>query len=463
MAQLGRTTPQSTTRVGWQLVIPQRWAFARPDADVDAASWTTAPLFSKIDEATPDTSDEISSETLGIAGSTSIYKARLEDVADPQVATDHELRVWYKATFTLGTTASGVVELREGGVLRATLTATLTASYQSFVYLLSAAEANAITDYTNLEVWFYGTFGVGNLGGVQITWFEFAEPATVATSATNAPAGVATGTGVANDAQVSLAPGSGNAGATGAAGGPTSLVSPNVGVATGAGVGNDATVSLSPGTGVAGATGAAGGPTSTVAPVVGVATGAGAANNATVSLSPGTGVAGATGAAGGPTSTVSPTSGVATGTGAANDASTTLSAGTGVAGGTGSSGGPTSSVAPVVGVATGSGAANDATVSLSTVVNAGVATGSGTAGGPGSSVAPGAGAATAVGAAYDATITALTVGAPGRIFAWIDKQRSKTDLDRATTEVSAEHGSTEASASRGRTLTSVSVPSTHTG
>lgn len=157
-----------------------------PDADDAAGSWTTAPLFSKINEDAPDDSSQISSETLVAPGTTSVAKISLGSLNDPSASTDHTLRVRAKVTLTLGTTETFTAELRQGSTLIATLTQSpLTTSYAFYEYTLSTAEADAITDYTALAVWMSGTFSAGNLGGVQVSWLEFDCPTISASSTSN--------------------------------------------------------------------------------------------------------------------------------------------------------------------------------------------------------------------------------------------------------------------------------------
>lgn len=150
--------------------------YSRPDADVSAGSWVTTPLFSKVDEDTANVADSISSEVLVLAGSTSSADLGLASLTDPATSVGHVLRVHYKATFTLGSAATGTAQLRQGGVLIATLSASLTTAFATYEGTLTAAEADAITDYGALFVRFSGTFGVGNLGSVQVAWVEFEVP-----------------------------------------------------------------------------------------------------------------------------------------------------------------------------------------------------------------------------------------------------------------------------------------------
>lgn len=159
------------------LSIIQLQQVGGPTSDIAAGSWTTAPLFSKISQGSPDDSTSIASEVLGVAGTTTVAKIGLGSLTDPVSSVGHAIYARAKATFTLGTTASLKVELRQSSTLIATLTAAaLTSSFAFYTYTLSSGETDSITDYTALALWITGTFGVGNLGGVQVSWAKIQTP-----------------------------------------------------------------------------------------------------------------------------------------------------------------------------------------------------------------------------------------------------------------------------------------------
>lgn len=138
--------------------------FARPDADQAAGSWTTAPLWSKIDEGS-DGGDTIASDAVGNNTNTTNADLRCSDVIDPAVATGHTIRARWAASSSNDMTPHA--ELWEGvpdvGTLRAELTVAelTTTTEQTDTYTLSAGEANSITDYTDLylRLWGRGTGG----------------------------------------------------------------------------------------------------------------------------------------------------------------------------------------------------------------------------------------------------------------------------------------------------------------
>ncbi len=164
--------------------------------------------------------------------------------------------------------------------------------------------------------------------------------------------------------------------------------------------------------GVATGTGAAHAPVPSVAAGADVATGTGAAANpgGTGNAEAGTGTG--TGAAADPAPSVAVAAEVAAGTGAAADPGGTGNAEAGSGAGTGESGGAAAGVAPHAEAGTGTGAADDATISTSSATSAvaDVATGTGDAHGPAPTVAPNAETGTGTGTGHDGTTSAVSDG-----------------------------------------------------
>lgn len=278
-------------------------------------------------------------------------------------------------------------------------------------------------------------------------------PTAVASIATNALADAATGTGLAPNAAVSVAPNAAASTGTGTANQATGNVQPNSEAGTGTGAANNPSASLQTNVEAAQGSAAAGGPTSSVAPNAGVATGTGAANDATVTVSVATdanaeaaqgtgaannitadikvnaagslGVGNALDAAGAvqvhpdaavatgvaldaTVSTevlVSVSAEAATGTGSANNASISIQVDAEASVGLGIGVNPSASIAPNAEATAGTGVANSPSPSLQ--IGAGAGTGSGVSGGPSSSVVVNAGVATGTGTANNATVTTL--------------------------------------------------------
>ncbi len=224
---------------------------------------------------------------------------------------------------------------------------------------------------------------------------------------TSASAGVATGTGAAQNASIQ--------------------VSPAIVVATGTGAAQNAAINASPAADVATGTGTASGTSVSTAPVVGVASGTGAANDATAAtgtlVSANAEAALGTGSAANATDAVAATASVAAGTGTAANVSTSSQSASEAAAGTGAAQGGSVSIQPKASVAAGAGAAS--TPRGSAGVSPGVAAGTGSA--ADSKIVVLAQAATGTGTAYaplrfissTTAITAIGVasGGAGSVYA----------------------------------------------
>lgn len=118
---------------------------ADPDATTDAGGWTTTGAASA-HAALADTDDASYINT----GATTTIRLSLSAVTDPGVGTGHKLVV--RAKTSSGGTITAA--LYEGASARkaATTIGTLQAALTNHEVTLSEAEANAITDYSNLEL-----------------------------------------------------------------------------------------------------------------------------------------------------------------------------------------------------------------------------------------------------------------------------------------------------------------------
>lgn len=128
--------------------------FARPSSDVATGGWTATPLWSKVDEGSPGDDTVVTSDN-----NTSPDNADFTttDVSDPGSSTGHFLRAAWNKDASGGHVINAVLELWQGVPDTGTLIATLSvsdigATEQEDSVELSAAEADAITDYTTLHL-----------------------------------------------------------------------------------------------------------------------------------------------------------------------------------------------------------------------------------------------------------------------------------------------------------------------
>jgi hypothetical protein len=139
--------------------------FGRPSTDTfrewEEDDGTTTDIFDQIDETSFDDADYIRTP---VAPTSDVYVTKLTTLEDPQVSTGHVVRYRYRKDTTGGAQIDLTVQLRQGYVNEGTpgtqiaqwthtaIAETITAAAQT----LSGAEADAITDYTDLYLRFVG-------------------------------------------------------------------------------------------------------------------------------------------------------------------------------------------------------------------------------------------------------------------------------------------------------------------
>ena len=141
--------------------------FARPDADLSVGTWLTdaaagTDLYTRIDESVASDADYIKSVD---APSSAPCTVRLSDVTDPVSSANHVVRYRYQKSAALGAQVNLTVQLRQGfvsegtpGTLIAAETVTdIPNGFTDGDFTLSGAEADAISDYTDLAIRFVAT------------------------------------------------------------------------------------------------------------------------------------------------------------------------------------------------------------------------------------------------------------------------------------------------------------------
>lgn len=139
--------------------------FGRPNADTyNGDGWTeddgtAVTIYDQIDEAVIDDADYVRSP---LAPTSDVYVAKLSTVEDPVSSTGHVVRYRYAKDAAGGAQIDLTVQLRQGYVNEAT-PGTLIAAWShanisevlaTAVQTLSAAEADAITNYADLYLRF---------------------------------------------------------------------------------------------------------------------------------------------------------------------------------------------------------------------------------------------------------------------------------------------------------------------
>jgi len=136
--------------------------YGRPSSDKDNTGLYTdssagaVALYSKIDESAADDTDLIQSPA---APTSAVYVTHFSTMADPLTSSSHVMRTRYRKDTSGGAGLDIVAQLRQGyqsettqGTLITTRTfsAVGASAWVTDAYTLSAAEADAITDYAEL-------------------------------------------------------------------------------------------------------------------------------------------------------------------------------------------------------------------------------------------------------------------------------------------------------------------------
>lgn len=117
----------------------------RPASDISSGAWSPSSgsdLFAMLDEVVASDADFITTTSASTA------EVKLSTAGDPAVSTGHVIRYRAKGTGTL------TVRLIQGTTTIATHVPSITTSFQNYTFTLSGAEADAITDYSDLRLRF---------------------------------------------------------------------------------------------------------------------------------------------------------------------------------------------------------------------------------------------------------------------------------------------------------------------
>jgi hypothetical protein len=141
--------------------------FARPSTDTTRDNWeeddgTTTTIFDQIDEAVADDADFIRTV---LTPTNDVYVTKLTTLEDPVSSSGHVVRYRYRKNADVGDQIDLTVQLRQGytnegaqGTLIASATHTNIGgtAWIAGSISLSGAEADSITDYTDLYLRFVG-------------------------------------------------------------------------------------------------------------------------------------------------------------------------------------------------------------------------------------------------------------------------------------------------------------------
>lgn len=153
--------------------------YARPTSDISIVEMVLssgATAFTLLDESNPSDSDYVNSD---VASTVPSVKVGLSSVTDPVSSTDHALRVRiaYESGILFPSPLPGTftIKLFSGATEITSRTEVYLGSYSSFTYTLTAGEADAIADYTNLSA----QVSISKPGATDvgyISWIELQVP-----------------------------------------------------------------------------------------------------------------------------------------------------------------------------------------------------------------------------------------------------------------------------------------------
>ena len=149
--------------------------YARPASDI-TTDWTTTPLWSKLDEVSPDDADFITG-----TGPTKTAEVKLSSVTDPNAHTNHIWSLRLKAT---GSSAAekATVTLYQGSTSIEVLINNQTIVRNAFnLWTGTLVNAANITDYSDLRIRLVTGGSNGAAETIQCSWIEFSVPDVPAT------------------------------------------------------------------------------------------------------------------------------------------------------------------------------------------------------------------------------------------------------------------------------------------
>lgn len=149
---------------------------ARPSADITVGSYTTAPLFSKLNETTPNDATYILSPG---SPASAMCEVRLDSLTDPGVDNNHIIsyRIRNNALGLLDEEEVQVRLMQGATLIAAGSSVPVTDSFVTHTLSLSGAQIASITDYTDLRLRIYSnelTTDSGN--AVRISYVDFTIP-----------------------------------------------------------------------------------------------------------------------------------------------------------------------------------------------------------------------------------------------------------------------------------------------
>lgn len=130
--------------------------FGRPASDIALGNFLPTPAspvtgFDKLDEVSADDADYVSSPS---SPSGEEYEFKFSSMVDPVSSADHDVNYRLRKDVAAGAQINAVVELRQGAstLIKQWTHNDLSNAWTTFAQVLAGAEADLITDYTDLRL-----------------------------------------------------------------------------------------------------------------------------------------------------------------------------------------------------------------------------------------------------------------------------------------------------------------------
>ena len=158
--------------------------FIRPDSDVETSDWTATPLWSKLDETSPDDATTQITSTTNITEcpttETFDFEVGMSNPASPPTGQETvTIRVRALADEVIGSmpTKTLLVQVKETTTVRASSSFTLSAAgWTTPSFTMSQAEKDAVGNWDNMRVRCAVTLclndGANDEGHAHVTWIE---------------------------------------------------------------------------------------------------------------------------------------------------------------------------------------------------------------------------------------------------------------------------------------------------
>lgn len=159
--------------------------YARPDQDISKENWDDAAggdndniLYDEINESTQNDSNYATSGSLSLLDTTETWEVGLSNVIDPQSSSNHIVRYTYGKDASDGNVIDLTVRLMQGTTQIASWTHNgIGTGFTLATQTLGAAEADSISNYSDLRLRFTATYSSGIIArSAQISWAELEVP-----------------------------------------------------------------------------------------------------------------------------------------------------------------------------------------------------------------------------------------------------------------------------------------------